>query len=74
MRSEVQVNAEVDWTAREAAAAILLVRAASAPDQEILDEHLEVNGAACAWNDRVLELLIWPLNLPCQASKVGEGK
>ena len=45
MRSEVQVNAEVDWTARGAAAAILLVRAASAPDQEILDEHLELSGA-----------------------------
>ncbi|MGE0026510.1 MAG: transglutaminase family protein [Thermoleophilia bacterium] len=45
MRSEVQISAEVDWTGREPAAATLLVRAAFSPDQEVLDEHLEVTGA-----------------------------
>ena len=44
-RARISVRAEVDWTAQEDSSAVLLVRAAHAPDQEIVEETLVVEGA-----------------------------
>jgi transglutaminase-like putative cysteine protease len=44
-RARISVGAEVDWTAEAHASAVLLVRAAEAADQEIVEETLEVDGA-----------------------------
>ena len=44
-RARISVRAEVDWTAQDDASAVLLVRAAHAPDQEIVEETLVVEGA-----------------------------
>ena len=37
-RARVSVCAEVDWTAQDESSAVLLVRAAHGPDQEIVEE------------------------------------
>jgi transglutaminase-like putative cysteine protease len=44
-RVRVSVSVDVDWTAQDDASAVLLVRAAGAPDQEIVEETLDVEGA-----------------------------
>ena len=44
-RARISVRAEVDWTAQDTSSAVLLVRAAQAPDQEIVEETLVVEGA-----------------------------
>jgi len=44
-RARISVGAEVDWTAEDTSSALLLVRVAEAPDQEIVEETLVVEGA-----------------------------
>ena len=44
-RARISVRAEVDWTAQDDSSAVLLVRAAHAHDQEIVEETLVVEGA-----------------------------
>ena len=44
-RARISVSAEVDWTAEDESSAVLLVRAAEAADQQIVEETLEVEGA-----------------------------
>jgi transglutaminase-like putative cysteine protease len=41
----VEVSAQMDWSARSPGSAVLLVRAAHSPDQRIVEEELDLEGA-----------------------------